>query len=100
MVKKLITFFIHKVTKSINIKILRDIPKILLSLGMCEVSYKPHVSIGFMYTVILDGRIVGYVPETLTELFIKKLRTLKVQGKQVIILIHTHINIFRYQMHG
>lgn len=59
---------------------------------MCEASYKPHdVSIGFMYTVVLDGRIIGYIPETLTELFIKKLRTLKVQGKQVIILIDTLI---------
>lgn len=51
---------------------------------MCEASYKPQdVNIGFVYDVILDGRIVGYVPETLTELFIRKLRTLKVQGKQV-----------------
>lgn len=68
---------------------LREIPKLLVSLGMCEASYKPHdLSIGFMYTVILDGRIVGYIPETLTELFVKKLRTLKVQGKQVIIFFH------------
>lgn len=51
---------------------------------MCEASYKPQdVSIGFMYNVILDGRIIGYIPETLTEYFITKLRTLKVQGKQV-----------------
>jgi len=54
---------------------------------MCEASYKPlDISIGFMYTIILDGRIVGYIPETLTELFIKKLRTLKIQGIQVYII--------------
>lgn len=63
---------------------MREIPKVLVSIGMCEVSYKTQdVGIGFMYNVILDGRIVGYIPETLTELFIKKLRTLKIQGKQV-----------------
>ncbi|XP_060854584.1 DNA-directed RNA polymerase I subunit RPA2 [Rhopalosiphum padi] len=72
------------VTKSVSRKILRDIPKVLISLGMCEASYKPQdVNIGFVYNVILDGRIIGYVPETLTALFIKKLRTLKVKGKQI-----------------
>lgn len=51
---------------------------------MCEVSYKPHdFNIGFLYNIILDGRIIGFIPETLTEYFIKKLRKLKVQGKQV-----------------
>lgn len=51
---------------------------------MCEASYKPqNDGIGFIYNVILDGRIVGYIPETLTELFINKLRILKIQGKQV-----------------
>lgn len=81
-----------KVTKSINRKILRDIPKVLISLGMCEASYKPQdVNIGSMYTVILDGRIIGYVPDTLTELFIKKLRSLKVQGKQVNIINAGHV---------
>lgn len=63
---------------------MRDIPKVLVSLGMCEASYKPQdFNIGFVYNVILDGRIIGYVPETLTALFIRKLRTLKVKGKQV-----------------
>lgn len=59
---------------------------------MCEASYKPQdINIGFVYNVILDGRIIGYVPETLTALFIKKLRTLKVKGKQVnIFYILTH----------
>ncbi|XP_050544143.1 DNA-directed RNA polymerase I subunit RPA2 isoform X2 [Daktulosphaira vitifoliae] len=72
------------VTKSINKKILRDIPKVLKSLGMCDISYKPQdVSIGYEYTVILDGRLVGYVPETIMGLFIKKLRMLKVQGKLI-----------------
>lgn len=57
---------------------------VLVSLGMCEVSYKPQdVGIGFIYNIILDGRIVGCIPETLTELFILKLRTLKIQGKRV-----------------
>lgn len=71
-------------TKSINRKILRDIPKILVSLGMCESSYKPQdVSFGFVYNVMLDGRIIGFIPESLTELFIRKLRTLKVQGRLV-----------------
>jgi len=58
---------------------------------MCEASYKPQdINIGFVYNVILDGRIIGYIPETLTALFIKKLRTLKVIGKQVntIYIIH------------
>lgn len=51
---------------------------------MCELSYKPQdFNIGFLYNVILDGRIVGCVPETLTEFFINKLRKLKVQGKHV-----------------
>lgn len=54
---------------------------------MCEASYKPQdINIGFVYNVILDGRIIGYIPETLTALFIKKLRTLKVIGKQVNII--------------
>jgi len=62
---------------------------------MCEASYKPQdINIGFVYNVILDGRIIGYVPETLTALFIKKLRTLKVKGKQVnIIYIQTHNSV-------
>lgn len=65
---------------------------------MCEMSYKPQESnIGFLYTVILDGRIVGYVPETLTEYFIKKLRLLKVQGKQVITLIFCCIIFYEYK---
>jgi len=60
---------------------------------MCEASYKPQdINIGFVYDVILDGRIIGYIPETLTALFINKLRTLKVKGKQVnIIFIQTNI---------
>lgn len=62
---------------------------------MCEASYKPQdINIGFVYNVILDGRIIGYVPETLTAFFIKKLRTLKVKGKQVntiYIQIHTRV---------
>jgi len=81
---------------------LRDIPKVLVSLGMCEASYKPQdVNIGFMYNVILDGRIVGFIPETLTELFILKLRTLKVQGKQVnsisCFLYYKQIDLYKYQ---
>lgn len=51
---------------------------------MCELSYKPQdFNFGFLYNVILDGRIVGCIPETLTEYFINKLRKLKVQGKHV-----------------
>lgn len=51
---------------------------------MCDVSFKSQdANIGFVFDVILDGRIIGYVPETLINLFIQKLRTLKVQGKQV-----------------
>lgn len=51
---------------------------------MCEISYKSQdIGMGFTYNIILDGRIIGYIPETLTELFIRKLRTLKIQGKQV-----------------
>jgi len=62
---------------------------------MCEASYKPQdINIGFVYNVILDGRIVGYVPETLTAFFIKKLRTLKVKGKQVnTIYTQTHTGV-------
>lgn len=60
---------------------------------MCEASYKPQdINIGFVYNVILDGRIIGYVPETLTALFIKKLRTLKVKGKQVSYYLHTSVS--------
>lgn len=60
---------------------------------MCEASYKPQdINIGFVYDVILDGRIIGYIPETLTAIFINKLRTLKVKGKQVnTIYIQTHV---------
>jgi len=60
---------------------------------MCEASYKPQdINIGFVYDVILDGRIIGYVPETLTAIFINKLRTLKVKGKQVNTnYIQTHV---------
>lgn len=59
---------------------------------MCEASFKPqNIHIGFVYEVILDGRIVGYIPETLTEFFIKKLRTLKVKGIQVNIYLHSNI---------
>lgn len=73
---------------------MRDIPKVLLSIGMCEASYKPQdVNIGFVYDVILDGRIIGYIPETLTELFIRKLRILKVQGKQVNISIYSQYSL-------
>ncbi|XP_050434808.1 DNA-directed RNA polymerase I subunit RPA2 [Adelges cooleyi] len=72
------------VTKSVNRKLLRDMPKVLMSIGMCDASYKPQdVSIEYMYTVILDGRIIGYIPESLISWFVKKLRMLKVQGKQI-----------------
>lgn len=75
---------------------MRDIPKILVSIGMCDASYKPQdVSIGFMYHVILDGRIVGYIPDSFTEMFILKLRILKVQGKQVNTI---HINLYNIVM--
>lgn len=65
---------------------------------MCEVSYKPQDSdIGFLYNVILDGRMIGYVPASLTEYFIKKLRILKVQGKQVnTIYFQLYLCIFYY----
>jgi len=92
------------VTKTIDRKILREIPKVLASLGMFITSYKPQeVGIGFLYNVILDGRIIGYIPETITEWFIKNLRILKVQGNQVNIqfiftYIHMHIVlIYSYQ---
>lgn len=76
--------YVIKVTTAINRKLLRDIPKVLVSLGMCISTFQPQaVNIGFMYSVILDGRIIGYVPNTLTEFFIRKLRQLKVQGNQV-----------------
>lgn len=71
-------------TKAIDRKILREIPKVLVSLGMFVISHKPQdTSIGFLYNVFLDGRLIGYVPETFTEWFIKNLRMLKVEGSQV-----------------
>lgn len=86
-------------TETINRKLLRDIPKILVSLGMSISTYQPQaVNIGFMYNVILDGRIIGYIPETLTEFFIKKLRMLKVQGNQVnTIYTYAHVYTDNYQ---
>jgi len=68
---------------------------------MCEISYKPEdINIGFVYNVILDGRIVGYIPETLTAFFIKKLRTLKVKGKQVNTTgIQTHTGVIYKLLH-
>lgn len=74
---------------------MRDIPKVLVSLGMVMMSYKPQdVSIGYMYNVILDGRLIGYVQETLTEWFIKNLRTLKVQDNQVNSQLYSHTHIY------
>ncbi|XP_005098273.1 DNA-directed RNA polymerase I subunit RPA2 [Aplysia californica] len=68
--------------KVVNIEFpLEKLNHILTELGMCPVSSPNPWSPSDCYTVLLDGRIMGYINAWSADTFISTLRVLKVKGR-------------------
>jgi len=59
------------------------IPSVLIGLGMAPIDDKCPYAIKDCYKVVLDGRILGYIPKTDGKKISDKLRMMKLDDKQV-----------------
>lgn len=63
-------------------KLLANIPVVLTNLGMTSLSNTIQ-DIKDCYTVVLDGKILGYVHQNVASRLVDKLRLKKIKGKEV-----------------
>lgn len=70
-----------KVTDVPDKKLLENIPHVLANLGMTPITSPAHVK--HQYTVLLDGRILGYVPKNIAPRLVDKLRIKKIKGTEI-----------------
>lgn len=71
------------VTDIPNDQLVRNIPKVLIELGMIPIESNLKLDFNKYYNTQLDGRIIGYLSKDIAGRVVDKLRMLKINGDKV-----------------